>query len=186
MDRKILILLLVLTSFEAFAKIGANVDFWILSENEYNDRMQKGKDVVLRRYVVVPGIDKAYKDILETTDEKALLAKFSFMVQKNKGSLVEKYINSCDHSLDINNLIKGLYFFSENQYLQAITHLKKVEDDGYLFLKQLLIADCQYEMLHDKKNYKSIMGGYQVAMDATNHEQNKSIINNRIKYIKYH
>lgn len=177
---------MVLTSFQAFAKIGTNTDFWILSENEYNDRLLKGKDVVLRRYVVVPGIDKTYKDIFETTDEQALLAKFSFMIKKNKASLVEKYIQNCDHSLDINNLIKGLHFFSTNDYSQAIDHLEKFENEEYLFLKQLLIADCQYELLHNKKNYKSIMGAYQMAMDSTNYEQNKSIVSNRIKYIKYH
>ncbi len=186
MIRKLLILILILISSQTFAKVGTNADFWILSQNEYTNRILKGKDVILRRYIAVPGIDPKYKNIFETIDEKALLAKFSFMLKKNKSSLIEKYISNCDNTLDINNLIKGLYYFSKNQYSQAIAYLEKFGDEEYVFLKLLLIADCNYELLQDKKNYKSILGVYQIALDNTNNEQNTSIINNRIKYIKYH
>ena len=185
MIRKILILLLILISSQVFARVGSNADFWILSQNEYRYRVLKGKDVLLRRYIVIPGFDKNYKDIFETTDENALLAKFSFMLKKNKSPLIEKYIKNCDNSLDINNLITGLYYFSKHQYSQAIDHLEMPGNEEYKFLKLLLIADCKYELLHDKKNYKSIIGAYQNAMDNTDNEQNKSILNNRIKYIKY-
>lgn len=185
MNRKILILLLILFSSQIFARVGNNADFWILSQNEYSNRILKGKDVILRRYIVIPGFDKNYKDIFETTDNEALLAKFSFMLKKNKSSLIEKYIINCDNSLDINNLIKGLYYFSKKQYSRAIVYLEMPGNEDYKFFKLLLIADCKYEMLQDKKNYKSIIGVYQIAMDNTDNEQNKSIINNRIKYIKY-
>lgn len=185
MIKKILILILVLISANSFARIGDNDNYWIISQNDYNDRISKGKDVVLRRYFVVPFIDKKYKDILETKDEKALLAKFLFMLNKNKVSWIDKYIKNCDHSLDINNLIKGLYYFSKMQYKQAIAHLEKLENKDYDFLQLLIMADCKYEMLQDKKNYKTIIGAYQAALDCTDNEQNKAIINNRIKYIKY-
>lgn len=186
MIKKILIFLLVLISSQTFARVGTNAGFWIISQNEYNARILKGKDVTLKRYIVVPGLDKKYKDIFETTDEKALLAKFSFMLKKNKSPLIEKYIVSSNNSLDINNLINGLYYFSKNQYSKATAYLEKIGNEEYTFLKLLLIADCKYELLQDKKNYKFIIGVYQIAMDNTNDEQNKSIINNRIKYIKYH
>jgi predicted negative regulator of RcsB-dependent stress response len=87
--------------------------------------------------------------------------------------------------LDINNLIKGLYYFSKKQYNQAIAHLEKFKNKEYRFLQLLIIADCKYEMLQDKKNYKTIISAYQIALDCTDNEQNKTIINNRIKYIKY-
>jgi len=141
---------------------------------------------LFRRYLVVPYIDRKYKDILETKNEEALLAKFSFMLDRNKVSRIDKYINNCDNSLDINNLIKGLYFFSKKQYDQAIAHLEQLENKEYSFLQLLIIADCKYELLQDKKNYKTIIGAYQVALDCTDNEQNKAVINNRIKYIKYH
>lgn len=185
MIRNVLILFLVLISAQSFARIGDNRNYWIISQNDYDDRISRGKDVLLRRYFIVPSVDKKYKDILETKDEKALLAKFSFMLNKNKNSWIDKYINNCDNSLDINNLIKGLYYFSKAQYNQAITHLEKIENMEYGFLQLLIIADCKYEMLPDKKNYKTIIGAYQVALDRTDNEQNKAIINNRIKFVKY-
>ncbi|MFQ3579046.1 MAG: hypothetical protein SNJ71_02765 [Bacteroidales bacterium] len=186
MVKKILILFIVLISVNSFARIGDNNNYWIISQNDYNDRISKNKDVLLRRYIIVPSIDKKFKDILETKDEKTLLAKFSFMLNKNKVSWIDKYINNCDNSLDINNLIKGLYYFSKKQYNQAIVHLEKLENKEYRFLQLLIIADCKYEMLQDKKNYKTIIGAYQVALDCTDNEKNKTIINHRIKYITYH
>lgn len=185
MIKKILILFLVLISANSFARIGDNNNYWIISQNDYNDRLSKGKDVLLRRYFIVPSIDKKYKDILDINDEKALLAKFSFMLYKNKVSWIDKYINNCDNSLDINNLIKGLYYFSKAKYNQAIAHLEKFENKEYRFLQLLIIADCKYERLQDKKNYKTIIGAYQVALDCTDNKQNKAIVNYRIKYIKY-
>ncbi len=185
MIKKLLILFLVLISAHSFARIGDNINYWIISQNDYNDRISNGKDVLLRRYFIVPSIDKKYKDILVTKEEKALLAKFSFMLNKNKASWIDKYIKNCDNSLDINNLLKGLYYFSKNQYNQAIIHLEKLENKKYRFLQLLIIADCRYEMLPDKKNFKTIIGAYQIALDCTDNEQNKAIINNRIKYIKY-
>lgn len=181
----LLILFLVLISTNSFAKIGDNRNFWIISQNDYNDRISKGKDVLLRRYLIVPSIDKKYKDILETKEENALLAKFSFILKKNKVSWIDKYINNCDNSLDINNLLIGLYYFSKKQYNQAIVHLEKIENKENRFLQLLIKADCKYEMLQDKKKYKTIIGAYQDALDCTDNEQNKAIINNRIKYIKY-
>ncbi|MGE0076345.1 MAG: hypothetical protein AB7S48_00645 [Bacteroidales bacterium] len=185
MIKKILILLLILISTKSFAKIGNNKFYWIISRAEYETRISEGKDVILRRYIIVPSMDKAYKNIFETKDENAILAKFSFMLYKNKRSWINEYINSCDSTLDINNLIYGLYCFSINRYSQAITYLEKLKSEEFNFLKLLMIADCKYEMLQDKKNYKAIIGAYQTAMDNTDNEQNKSIINNRIKYIKY-
>lgn len=186
MINKVLTFLLVLISAQTFARVGTNSDYWILSQNEYNARVSKGKDVTLRRYIVIPDHDKKYKDILETTDEKSLLAKFSFMLKRNKSALIEKYILSCDNLSDIHHLINGLYCISKKQYSRTIDHLEKFENEEYAFLKSLLIADCKYELLRDKKNYQLIIGEYQTAMDNADNEQKKSIINNRIKYIKYH
>ena len=185
MTTKILILLLLFISTPSFAYIGDNKDFWIISQEEYNHRISRGKDVTVRRYIIVPAIDKKYKDIFETSDEKALLAKFSFLLKKNKYTWIDKYIKNYDNSLEINNLIKGLYHFSKSQYSQAIAQFEKVDNEEFEFFKLLMIADCKYEMLPEKKNYKSIIGEYQIAIDSTNNERNKSIINNRIKYIKY-
>ena len=185
MIKKILIILLILISPKSFASIGDNSDFWIVSQNDYSKMVSKGQDVVLTRYIVVPDFDKKYKDILATNDEHALLAKFSFMLKKGNNARMDKYIKDCDVSLDINNLIKGLYYFSRKKYSHAIAYLEELNNEDFIFLKLLLIADCKSELQHDKKNYKSIIEAYQIAIDCTDNEQNKSIVNNRIKYIRY-
>lgn len=185
MIKKLLVLFLVLISAQSYARIGDNGSYRIITQKEYNDKISKRKDAILKRYVVVPSFDKKYRGILETNDGEAILAKFSFMLYKNKVAWIKKYVRNCDNSLDINHLIKGLYYFSKKQYDQAIVHLEKYENTGFRFLQLLLIADCKFEMLQDKKNYKTIIGAYQSAYDCSDDEQNKTIINNRIKYIKY-
>jgi len=185
MIRNIMFLVLSLISLQTLARIGININFWIISQNDFTIKNSKGRDVTLKRYIVVPDFDKNYENILETKDEIALLAKFSVLLEKNKSTLIEKYISNCDTSLDINNLIKGLYFFSKYEYSQALPYFENFRKEEYKFLKLLLIADCKYELLQDKTNYKSVMSAYQSAFDSADKEQNKLIINNRIKYIKY-
>ena len=183
MIKKILVLLIIFISSQSFA--GEYTDFWIVSQNDYNILVSKGKDVLLRRYIIVPDIDKKYKDIFETKDEEALLAKFSFMLKKSKMNRIDKYINACDNSLNVNNLIKGMYYFSKKQYIKAILYLEMSDNENFKFLKFLMIADCKYELIWDKKNFKPIIDAYQIVMDNTDSEQNKSIVKNRIKYVRY-
>ena len=183
MIHKILVLLLIFISSQSFAS--NETDYWIISQNDYNILVSKGRDVILRRYIVVPDIDKKYKNIFETKDEKELLAKFSFMLKKSKMHKMDNYIKWCDNSLNINNLIKGLYCFFEKQYVQAMAHFEMLENEDFKFLKLLMIADCKYELIVDKKNFKAIIEAYQIALDSTDSEQSKSIVNNRIKYVRY-
>jgi predicted negative regulator of RcsB-dependent stress response len=86
---------------------------------------------------------------------------------------------------EIYPLIKALYFFSNNQYQSALASLQDVNIAEYEALKLLLIADCQYELLADKRDYKPVLEAYQQAIDKSPDEQNKLIVNNRIKFIKY-
>lgn len=185
MQKQFFILLGIFMSLQTFARIGQNSDYWLISESEYTMRNLNGKDVTLRRHIVVPFIDKNFKTIFETKDEEALLAKFAFMLKKNKTGWMEKYLLNCDTALHINNLIKGLYYFSQKNYSLSLFYLNNFENKNYNFLKQLLIADCFFELLADKKDYKLILNYYQSALDITASETYKILIHNRIKYIKY-
>jgi len=168
--KKILILFLILVSTQVFARIGENRDFWIISQSDFNKRISKGRDVTLRRYIVVPDFDRNFKEILETTD-------------KQKG--IDKYIENQNNRLEKNELIKGLYYFSRKQYSNALIHFEKINNDEYAFLKYLLIADCKYELNYGSKDAKNSIELYQPAMDKSNNELEKLIINNRVKYIRY-
>ena len=172
-------------SLPVYAKIGTNRDYTIISQNDYNTNLTKGKDVVLKRYIVVPDFNKNYKEIFNINDPETILSMFSFMLKKDKHEEIDQYISSCNKSEDIGLLLNGLYYFSEKAYSQSIVYLEEIHDVKFSFLRSLLIADSKYELLEDKKDYKSILPFYQISLDQAQSEQQKSIIKNRIKFIKY-
>lgn len=184
--KKTLILLFFVVSIPTQASIGSNNDFNIITQSDFLNKIILDKDVVLKRYIVVPKIERRYKDILKIKDEDLILAKFSSMLINYDVNWMDKYIRNCDDSLEINYLIRGLYYFSQKHYYRAIPYLNKVNNKKYSFFKLLLIADCSYELLENKKTYNTVLEAYQTAMDKTNTEEQKILINNRIKYIRYH
>ncbi len=186
MIRKIPLILLLFVSIQAYAGIGDDNDFLIISQNEYSALVSEGEDLTSRRYIIVPALDHNYKDLLQSKDETTMLAKFSYMLKENKEEWIYEFLKNCNDTCNFTNLLKGLYYFSVNQYFQSISYLEKFENNDYRFLKLLLIADCKYEILQDKRRYNRIIVDYQQALSSTDNEQYKSIVNNRIEYIKYH
>lgn len=184
--KRALVLLLFLVSIPIQASIGSNNDFFIITQSDFINKKLLDKDLVLKRYLVVPKIEKRYSDILKINDEDLILAKFSSMLKNGDDYWMDKYIQNCDDSLDVNYLIKGLYYFSKKHYNRSLPYLNKVNNKKYRFLKFLLIADCAYEMLEDKKKYNPVLEAYQTAMDQSSTNDQKTLINNRIKYIRYH
>jgi hypothetical protein len=185
MAKNLLFSLFLFLSLQTLARVGDNKGFSIISQELFNDLILSGGDIALQRFIVVPSIDSNYKDIVSTTDEMAILAKFSYMLQRRKYSAMEKYMAGCDASLEINSLIAGLYSFSRKQYIQAFNYLERVESKRFTFLKQLLIADCRYELLLDKSQYKPVLELYQAAMDCATSHPEKVLVSNRLKYLKY-
>lgn len=176
---------MLLITVSSFAGIGINNSYSIISQNEYNKILSKRKPVIYNRYLVIPDYCNNYKEIQKIKDQDTLLFTFSYMLKKNKSSYIEKYISQCDTATDINLLLCGLYYFSKMDYFKSLSYIEKFENKKYEFLKYLIIADCKYELHDNKKNYSSIISAYQVAFDITGLEQNKTIVKNRIKYIKY-
>ena len=185
MIKKTILFFLVLISIPTFGKIGINRNYSIISHADYNKRQNKGQDILLCRCIVIPNYNKNFKEIMQVKDQNLLLATFSFMLRKNKQRKMEEYIFQCDTSIEINNLLCGLYYFSLKDYRKALDYFEKYKNLEFQFLKYLLVADCNYELLENKKNYKLILELYQAAFDISKNEQNQSIINNRIKFIKY-
>lgn len=185
MRKRILALILFIVTVPVLAKVGENPDFWIMSQKEYDYRVSSGKDVILRRYIVVPHTDKSYKSILELDSDNDILYKFSYMLQKNKKRKISDYILNYDRNKEINFLIVGLYLFSQKQYSEAIKSFEQFNNPEYKFLKYLLIADCKYESLSIKSDYKTVLEHYQIALDIAQSDREKKLIKNRVKFIKY-
>lgn len=182
----LLFILLFLTT--SLSPVGENRDFRITTENDFKESIQNNKDLVFTRCLVVPAFDKKTKDINETTDKQALLAKFAYLLSTNQRFKMEDYLNTCDNSLEIHQLFRALYHLSLEQYTLTIDYLGKVESQEYRFLKSLLLADCRYEVMVFEGNidYQAILSAYQTAMDNASNEQQTVLVKNRIKYIRYH
>lgn len=116
----LLFVLLFLTT--SLSPVGENRDFRITTENDFKERIQNNKDLVFTRCLVVPAFDKKTKDINETTDKQALLAKFAYLLSTNQRFKMEDYLNTCDNSLEINQLFRALYHLSLEQYTLTIDH----------------------------------------------------------------
>lgn len=185
MIKKLILVVFILNFTQVFAKIGENNNFWIIAQDDYDRRVVNGQDVILRRYIVVPSINKDYKDAIQSADEQFILASFSYLLKTNRTNWINTYMQTCNEKLSIYPLMRGLYHLSLKQYSEAISTLEKVENSEYTFLKLLLIADCRYELSGDHHNYKAVIGAYQLASDSTQDELCKSIVANRIKFIKY-
>lgn len=123
MKHPLLVLLFVLLFLTtSLSPVGENRDFRITTENDFKERILSNKDLVFTRCLVVPAFDKKTKDIDETTDEQALLAKFTYLLSTNQRFKMEDYLKKCDNSLDINYLIRALYHLSLEQYTLTIDH----------------------------------------------------------------
>jgi len=185
MIKRLFIMLFVILTLPVLAKVGENTNYWILSQTDYNLRVSKGKDVILKRFIVVPKMNSDFKTINDSNSDEEILAKYSYMLKKNKSKFLLDYIENCDTKKEINLLIKGLYYFSKKQYSKAIGFLNDFNNPTYEFIKYQLIADCRFELLSNKRDYKKVINDYQTALDIAENDTNKAIINNRIKYIKY-
>jgi hypothetical protein len=184
MKKTLLFVVLFTLSYQGFCRIGDNRDFWLISLADFENRIAKGRDVTLRRYIVVPYFDKNHIDVLNKLDENATLAKFAFLLSKNRKKLIERYMKELLNRPE-NYLIKGLYFFSKKQYTSALSYLELINNKEFDFLKYLLIADCKYEIAIASKNGKPNVEIFQTAMDNSNNHLEKLIINNRVKHLKY-
>lgn len=185
MKYRITLICLILSAL-VYAGIGNNNLYRIISRDDFNQKIIERKDVLSKRYLVFPSLDKNYRDVLTTGDESDQLAKFAYIFKIIRSEYVLEYINRLNPESPIFNLIKGLYFFSDSKYDNAIQSLKEYHGKEFEFLKLLLIADCWYEILPDKKDHQVAIKAYQQALDCTNDGVYKTLIQNRIKFLKYY
>lgn len=177
--------LFIFLSVSVYSQTGYNKQYKIISQQKYDESLRKGKNVISQKFIVVPELEKDYKMIYNTTDQEELLSIFSFMLKRGKIYKMQDYLLQCDKSLEVNELLNGLFHFYRNDFSEALSYLENYNNVNHYFLRYLLIADCKYELLSDKKNYKSVLNAYQLAHDVTSNKQNQAIVNNRIKLIKY-
>ena len=184
--RKILLFILFSINFSTVAaKIGNNREYSIISVQDFDKRISNGRDAVLKRFILVPYMDRNYRDIFETNNPEATMAKFFYLLSINKRSWIERYMESVSTQHELVDLLKGLYFFSHEQYTSALSHLERVNNLEFEFLKSLLIADCKYELGVKANHGKPGVEIYQSVMDNAHNIFEKLLVNNRVKYVRY-
>jgi len=179
----ILLLLLTITFQNSNAQFGENKNYRLISSEKYQLRIDRNKDILLRRYIVVPAFDKNKKLIFITNNPDSILIGAATLLRKGKSYKVLEYIQNCNQTENVNNLIAGLYWLSKNNYEKAHSFLLNMEIEKHNFLQLLLIADCEYELNRTAKQNAII--SYQKAYDIATNENERQIIRNRIKFIKY-
>ncbi|MFT3740766.1 MAG: hypothetical protein QM786_18605 [Breznakibacter sp.] len=160
--------------------------FWLIQKSKYADRVDKGKDIVLKRYLVLPDHVKFKKgDPITDKSEEEILARFAFAAHKANEGLQDWIIDQMSEQKDFQNLLKGLRAFLENRFEGAKHYMGLYQGPSQSFLKQLVIADSYCETAIDPKNIKPLLEQYQIAFDNAPDELSKQLVNLRIKYLKY-
>lgn len=85
----------------------------------------------------------------------------------------------------VNHLIAGLFHVLKSEFQLADQELALYQGIAFVFIKNLLRADCRAELLQGGKDLKPIIQEYQAALDCTENENYRDLIRNRIKYLRY-
>jgi hypothetical protein len=111
-------------------------------------------------------------------EEKRLtLLKQNLRRAEREGSVDASYLHLC----------WAVFYLVRKEYIQAQIRLTSIQREELRCLKDLLLADCEYEISRkkDKINYTSLLNRYQQIIDCHSDPLWKDIIQQRIRYIRY-
>jgi hypothetical protein len=111
------------------------------------------------------------------------------LIQEKRYSQLEKYLTTVDKEDLYLPIANGLLKIYRKNYTAALADLKKNKRSDIQFLVDLLMVDCEYEITLGNTyelNYYVFLIKYQKILDTYQiTDFYKSIINNRIKFIRY-
>jgi tetratricopeptide (TPR) repeat protein len=181
----ILATMLILPQF-AYSQFRKKTNYDIISKEEYNKRLMKRKEVVLNKYIVIPAFPrKAEEVLLNTKNEDSILTASASLIKHGRSRELYSYLQKTKVDTGVYALVYGLYYMNKGKYANALTWFDKYKSGKYKSLVMLLIADCKYECLEDKKKYDDIMPYYQQALDFTSDSLYQDIIKNRFRFVRY-
>ena len=90
MAKRLLISICLLNSIPIFAKNWENKNFWLTTKSVNISKVEEHKDIVLKRYVVIPYADMEYEDINNSLTDIEILSKFAYMLKWNKRSIFQR------------------------------------------------------------------------------------------------
>lgn len=185
MKKFCLFLLLTILFNAANSQTSGNQRYFLISESKYSQRLNKDKDVLFKRYIIIPDEVKDKNLLFKTGNPDSLLMGAVSLLMKGKSSKVEGYLKTCNMDVPVNHLIAGLFDVLKGDFQQADLELALYQGIAFVFIKNLLRADCRAELLRGGKDLKPIIQEYQAAIDCTENENYRDLIRNRIKYLRY-
>ena len=129
----------------------------------------------------IPLLDNDLKKsaVLDSTYKLLVLRKYSKL---------NKYLSKIKPETQDFYLAKTLYFVSKTEYQEAVNYLRKINQERYPIIQELLFIDLSYELakINGTKIYKHFLQNYQELIDKyPDNEYLKKIVALRIRYIRY-
>lgn len=124
-------------------------------------------------------IDLKKSTVLDSTYKLLVLRKYSKL---------DKYLSSVKFETQDFYLAKTLYFVSKTEYTEAANYLRKINEEQYPLLRELLFIDLSYELTKSSNPiiYKQYLQKYQELIDKyPDNEYLKRIVALRTRYIRY-
>ena len=118
----------------------------------------------------------------------AILGSTYSLLEARKYAKLSEYLETIQTDSPDYYLAKTLYHISKAEYQEAADFLRRISENSYNLLKQLLFIDVSYELarLNGSVNYRKFLQDYQSLIDNhPDNEQLKKIVSVRIRYIRY-
>lgn len=123
--------------------------------------------------------------------ESKILDSTCFLIQNNKYSRLDKFLNSLESSGNKTAalyLSKTLLFITKKDYVNATKSVQLINDPDYLLLKQLLSIDLSYEISKSNGSfdYNELLKNYQDMIDSfPDSSLLRKIVAIRLRYLRY-
>ena len=132
----------------------------------------------IKRYVIVP-------ETFNSDAENSLFPGVIQLMKENKWAAANKELSKVKSSSPSYPLCQGLYYLGKEDYASALANFNNYKEPENQCLCKLLITDCHYELAKPYADVKKLIQEYQQALDCSNTEITRVVIQYRIKYLKY-
>lgn len=150
--------------------------YFVKSENELS-RIDFERNML--NYLPLLDADLKNSTVLDSTYKLLVLRKYSKL---------DKYLSSVKSETQDFYLARTLYYVSKTEYKEAANYLRKINEEQYPILRELLYIDLSYELSKNSSStiYKQYLKEYQELIDKyPDNEYLKKIVALRTRYIRY-
>lgn len=101
MKKFCLFLLLTIFFNAANSQTSGNQRYFLISESKYSQRLNKDKDVLFKRYIIVPDEVKDKNLLFKTGNPDSLFMGAVSLLMNGKSSKVQGYLKTCNMEVPV-------------------------------------------------------------------------------------